>query len=72
MCSFPLLVVLVEIGQYPAAKELIERVDKERVANYDDVITKPMCLADMTAKVFEGAYKTPKMVNEKLTKTFDH
>ena len=54
--------VLEEIEQHPAAKEFIEPVDRERAANYYDVITEPMCLTDMATKVFEGVYKTPKMV----------
>jgi hypothetical protein len=59
--------VLDEIEQYPAAKEFIEPVDRERAANYNDIIMKPMCLADMATKVLEDAYKTPKMVKKSRT-----
>ena len=54
--------VLEEIEQHPAAEEFIDPVDRERAANYYDIITEPMCLADMATKVYEGIYKTPKMV----------
>ena len=55
-------IVLEEIEQHPAAKEFIEQVDRERAANYYDVILLPMCLADMATKVLEDIYETPKMV----------
>ena len=57
--------VLDQIEQHPAAKEFIEPVDRRRATNYSDVIAEPMCLADMATKVFEGIYKTPKMVGKK-------
>ncbi len=57
--------VLDEIEQHPAAKEFIEPVDRERAANYNDIIMDPMCLADMATKVLEDAYKTPKMVKKR-------
>ena len=54
--------VLEAIEQHPAAEEFIEPVDRERATDYYDVITEPMCLADMATNVLEGIYKTPKMV----------
>ena len=60
--------VLEEIEQHPAAKEFIEPVDRERADNYYDIITEPMCLANMAIKVFEGVYKTPKMVKKNVVK----
>ena len=54
--------VLEEIEQHPAAKEFIDPVSPERAANYYDVIIDPMCLSGMASKVYEGVYKTPKMV----------
>ena len=67
MCVFFYSTVLEEIEQHPASKEFVEPVDRERAANYYDVITEPMCLADMATKVVEGTYKTPNMVNKKTT-----
>ena len=58
--------VLDEIEQHPAAKEFIEPVDRRRATNYDDVIMEPMCWADMATKVFEGIYKSPKMVENTM------
>ena len=57
--------VLDQIEQHPAAKEFIEPVDRRRATNYNDIIAEPMCLSDMATKVFEGIYKTPKMVGKK-------
>ena len=63
-CVYP--AVLDEIEQHPAAKEFIEPVDRRRATNYDDIIMEPMCLADMATKVFEGIYKSPKMVENTM------
>lgn len=55
--------VLEELEKLPEAEEFIDHVEKERAADYDDIIKKPMYLAKMKQKVKHGDYDTPEEVH---------
>ena len=55
-------VVLKELEKIDEAEEFIDRVDKERAEDYEDIIEKPMYLTKMKQKVKCGGYDTPQMV----------
>jgi hypothetical protein len=55
-------VVLKELEKIDEAEEFIDRVEKERAEDYDDIIETQMYLTRMKQKVNCGDYDTPQEV----------
>ena len=51
-----------ELEKIDKAEEFIDRVEKERAVDYDDIIKNPMYLTRMKQKVKNGDYDTPQEV----------
>ena len=51
-----------ELEKIDEADEFIDRVKKERAADYDSIIKNPMYLIRMKQKVKNGDYDTPQQV----------